>query len=198
MIWIPVDKNARKIAAVCPVRLKYEIDKCFIQDKKHFTLITDNVNDILEKSYVKLVMEKLNKNWLSYTWKNKQKFLPNLSVTIKLDGIRFRPLGMFHRVPFVKLLSYISRGLCCIIENSGLKTFTLFRTIDLKQIIKDLDELCNKNDFEIDYKVLDIKNFFTEVQLKYLIPRLRFVLSRYGLKNHTNFVYHQILPLLNI
>ena len=35
MIWIPVDKNARKIAAVCPVRLKYEIDKCFIQEKKH-------------------------------------------------------------------------------------------------------------------------------------------------------------------
>ena len=67
MIWVPVDKNARKIAAICPVRLKFELHKCFIQDKKHFTLITDSVNDTLEPSYVNLILQKLDKNWFCHT-----------------------------------------------------------------------------------------------------------------------------------
>ena len=59
-----------------------------------------------------------------------------------------------------------------LLENSGLQSFTLFRSNTLKQIISDFDLLCTQNNYKIDYDTFDIKNFFTEVQKKHLIPRL--------------------------
>ena len=35
---------------------------------------------------------------------------------------------------------------------------------------------------------MDIKSFFTEVQLKFLIPRVKYVLARFKKNNHSNFV----------
>ena len=188
MIWIPIDKNSRKLAAICPVRLKEELIECFVQDKKHFSVISKETDDEKEFLYTKIICQKMKKTWLKKTWCNKPNFLPNLSISIKLDGVRFRPIGMYHKVPFLKLLSYISRGLVCITEFSGLKTFTIHRCNDVKQFISNFNDICLENDYDINCNIMDIKNFFTEVQVRFLLPRLRYVLSNYSRKNKTSFV----------
>ena len=105
-----------------------------------------------------------------------------------MDGVRFRPLGMYHLVPHKPLLSYAATSLAFILENSGLKTFTLFRSKDLKQFISDFDSFCNSNNLHLDFASFDIKNFFTEVQTMHILPRLRFVLDNYVRTNHTQYV----------
>ena len=188
MIWLPIDKNARRIAAICPVRLYDEINNYFINDKKHFTVMTDVANDVIEVSFVKTIQKQLNKKWLFHTWSSKKKKLSNLSLTIKMDGVRFRPLGMYHLVPHKPLLSYAASSLAFILENSGLKTFTLFRSKDLKQLISDFDIFCHTNDLHINFATFDIKNFFTEVQTTVILPRLKFVLDNYVKTNHTQYI----------
>ena len=188
MVWVPIDKNARKVAAVCPVRMKMELLKCFVEDTKHFSVISSEGTDLLSKVLMRQVVDKMDKKWLKYTWVNKKLCMGNLSVTVKMDGIRFRPIGMYHKVTFVKVLRYVAVGLVHIIEFCGLESFNLFRTIDLKGMIKNFNDMCVNNDYEIDFKTMDIKSFFTEVQLKFLIPRVKYVLTRFKKHNHSNFV----------
>lgn len=188
MIWLVVDKNSRRIAAVCPIRLYDELNTYFINDTKHFNVVSEVCTNSIEKLYVENIQKSMNKKWLYYTWKNKIKKLANLSLTVKMDGVRFRPLGMYHLVPHKKILSYVATALAFILEHSNLKTFTLFRSKDLKKYISDFDDFCKQNDLFIDFATLDIKNFFTEVQTNYLLPRLKFVLNNFVKYNHTKFV----------
>ena len=161
MVWVPIDKNARKLAAVCPVRMKCELLKCFVEDTKHFSVLSSEGDDLLSKVLMKQVVDKMNKNWLRYTWVNKPLCMGNLSVTVKMDGVRFRPIGMYHKVTFVKILRYVAVALVHIIEFCGLlESFNLFRTIDLKGMMKNFNDLCVNNDYVINYKTMDIKKFF--------------------------------------
>ena len=52
-LWLPIDKNTRKAARLCPKRLFNEVKTFFLKDKVTYTIISDNNED--EEQFVKTI-----------------------------------------------------------------------------------------------------------------------------------------------
>lgn len=192
-IWIPIDKNVRQAARACPLRFHQELKHNFINDTKHFEIITtENDNDIntVEEKTMTKILSKLKPTWLKHTWKNKPNKMPSLYLTIKQDGVRVRPIGTYAKAPHKKLLSYASTALITMLRYSGMKQFSLFESSKLKSIIQNFENTAiqNINNPTFNHQLYDIKNFYTEIQQKPLEHRLKFCANFFRKTNKTDYI----------
>jgi hypothetical protein len=108
---------------------------------------------------------------------------------VKPDGVRFRVLGSYSGIPHKNLLSYAATALFTMLVFSGLNHLAIFSTAHFKKVISDLDEkLALLSDWRVDFRTLDIKNFYAEVQRKGLEPKLIFIKEKFRRRNRTSFV----------
>ena len=160
-VWVPIDKDARRMAPICQYRLYDEIMNCFVNDTKHFKIISVDVLD--DSELVENVLNKMDRSWLQHTWRYKEKWLAYLYVTIKQDGVRIRPIGSYCKIPQKRLFGFVATALFNVLKFSGLKHFTMFDSNSLKNSIKNFDAKASKKNWKIHKDTFDLKNFYTEV-----------------------------------
>jgi len=183
-IWIKIDHNPRQAARICPVRLHHEITKAFISDTAHFTLYStsspqsrDHTQFSLASSISQKILSKLpvdRDRWLPHLWQHKPLGLPYLYLTIKDDGVRFRPIGSFLPIQHGPILSIASRCLHALLCLSSLRAFSLRNSFALKTDISALDTRARKGGSFLRFCTFDIKNFFTEINHNVLLSRVKF------------------------
>lgn len=134
------------------------------------------------------MFKNMGKTWLKYTWCRKPKILPSVYISVKLDGLRFRPIGTYAKTPHKTLLSYTATALFNIMIFSGLKCFAIYKTSRLKEKVAAFNEMANKDKLYIHKQSYDIKNFYTAIQKTHMLHRLHFLKQNYIKHNHTNII----------
>ena len=185
-VWVSIDKDARRMTPICQYRLYDEIMNCFVNDTKHFKIISDDGFD--DSLLVKKVLNKMDKSWLKHTWRSKEKLLAYLYVTIKLDGVRVRPIGSYCKIPQKRLFGLVATALFNVLKFSGLKHFTMFDSNSLKESVMQFDTKISNKNWKIHKDTFDLKNFYTEVQKAHLLHRLQFTKSAFKKHNRTNLI----------
>jgi len=191
-----IDHNERQAAILCPRRYHHELFDAFISDTRHFQRVLPNttledgfvIGTDVEQSVQRYTKSKLDKKWLKRTWEGKDTGLSYLYLTVKTDGVRFRPIGSTAPLPHKRLLSICATALHTVLMHSGLKHHTFTDSFQLKNDIRQLDDLAQRNGWFVWRVLWDIKNFYTEINKHALLPRLKYVLDRYRAHNRTNKV----------
>ena len=95
---------------------------------------------------------------------------------VKPDGVRFRTVGSYTKVPHKNLLSLAATALLAILRFAGLHHLGVFSTSNLKNIISEFEKSIPKLEkWKIKFTTFDVKNFYSKLQKQYLKPRLLFV-----------------------
>jgi hypothetical protein len=193
--FIKIDHNARQCGICCPHRYHSELEKAFLLDKRHFKIIEPNtilngytITDNVEESVIDYTRSRLNPEWLPHTWKSKPKGISYLYLTVKEDGVRFRPIGSSSPLPHARLLSLVSMCLNTILKHCGIKHYTLWHTLSMKERIHEIDTKAKKKDLFIFNALYDVKSFFTDIQKTPLLFRVRFFAERFCKHNHTKYI----------
>ena len=192
-VWLAIDHNARQYARVCPLKFHDILMTIFLRDPKQYRVITNTVDQnkpsLDPVTTSKFIRKNLNSRWLAHSYKYKPHILANLFVMVKLDGVRFRTVGSYTKVPHKKLLSHAGTALLAILRCSGLHHLGIFSTGDFKGIINDFDSsIKNLDKWIINFTTFDVKNFYSEVQKQHLKPRLTFVKKSFQKTNKTNYI----------
>ena len=185
-LWLPIDKNTRKAARLCPKRLFNEIKTFFLKDTVTYSIISDNNED--EEQFVKTILKKLKKEWLKYSWNSKPKKLPYLYLVVKSDGVRFRPIGSYAPCPYKYLLSKASTALYCLLLFTGAKHFNVSKITEVKEQVRIFAENAKLQNLNIHSDTFDIKDFFTAVQKKFMLQRLQFFKTLFIKRNGTDII----------
>jgi hypothetical protein len=183
-VWLKIDHNARQRARICPLRFHQILLEVFFLDKKQYEL---SRMDPTQTS--KFIINKLRSRWLPLSYKNKPHNIAKVFLMVKPDGVRFRVLGSYSGTPHKNLLSYAATALFTMLVFSGLNHLAIFSTAHFKKVISDLDEkLALLSDWRVDFRTLDIRNFYAEVQRRGLEPKLLFIKEKFRRRNRTSFV----------
>lgn len=192
-IFIPIDKNARQCAIICPARLHHYTRQTFISDEKHFQLLPRSTSIA---QIHKHIQSQLLPSWFPETRKQTTT-IPNLFLILKADE-RVRPLGSFAPYCYIKELKIASRALNAILTTTPLKHFMIFNSTHLKDIIKRFNDLATYYNFIISNFNFDVKNFYTEIDKDSLLRKLAFVINLYIQTHHSNVIsiskYDKKLP----
>jgi hypothetical protein len=194
-IYLKIDHNTRQYAITCPARHHDELKTAFIMDTKHFRVIKphDVINGFtigknVEESVMAYTRSRLNNEWLPHTWKYKPAGISYVYIMVKDDGVRFRPIGSSSPLPHARLLSLVSMALNTILRNCNLKHATLWTTHTMKEQLAQLNQRAHEHNLFIHFEILDVKNFYTEINKIILRGRLRYIMDRYTSHNHTQYV----------
>ena len=193
-VWMPIDHNARQYARACALRFHDILTRVFTQDPDHFEMLTNGKSTSAspctdQTSTSEYLVSKLGKSWLQRTWKTKPKVLAGLFIMVKEDGIRFRIVGTYTKVPHRILLGYASTALLTMLRLSGMKHFSIFQTQSLKHSVTAFDNnLKDLTGWSVRARTFDIKNFYSEVQLTALKERLLFCKEFFRKTNKTDFI----------
>ena len=108
------------------------------------------------------------------TWVRKPNQLAYFYLTVKKDGVRFRPIGSYASVPHKRLLSYVATSIDQLVKFSGAKTFNYTNALDFKASIKNFNDTANTKHMKINRCTFDVKDFFTEIQKIEILKRFDF------------------------
>ena len=188
-IFIPVDKNSRKAARLCPVAAHNFLTNIFICDTSHFNLlnIKDSKYDETHNTIIKTITTNLKTIKLYYN-KSKDFTLPNLYFSIKLDGKRARPIGAYAKLNYKNILSRAATALLNVLKFSGITHFSLLYQQNIKAYINNINNIAVKENMFINKDTFDVKNFYTEIQKDELWNRLNFIFSFFKKTNRTDII----------
>ena len=188
-VWIPVDKNNRKAARMCPIAAHNFITKLFICDTAHFEVLNYNSNDYdkTQNTTINTIKNNLTNIKLYYN-KSKPFTLPNLYFSIKLDGKRARPIGAYAKLNYKNILSHAATAMLNILKFSGITHFSLLYQQNIKHYIKQINDTAQQGNYFINKDTYDVKNFYTEIQKEELWKRLNFIFDMFVKNNHTNII----------
>ena len=107
---------------------------------------------------------------------------------IKLDAIRWRPICSYSVSIIIKFLNMYSRALMHVFRLSGINHNALFDCFSLKSIINNFNSVASTNNSFIFKFSFDVKNFYTEIDKKLLLLRVKFVFECYRKLHKTNYI----------
>jgi hypothetical protein len=205
--FVPIDHNERQCAVLCKRRLFDELKAMFYDDRVHFRHIVPGsvvcgvtIGEDVEADVLKFVADRRNPEWFKHSWSGKLERLAYLYLTVKDDGLRFRPIGSASPLAHKSMLSHVSTAICAILRFSGLRHHTYDDTFDLKDDIDGLNAFAHANGLFVHMKTWDIKNFYTEILKHVLLEsyfnisiqrssnRMEFILSYYAQHNGSPFI----------
>ena len=188
-VWVPVDKNTRMPARLCPVAHHQHLIKLFIKATLHFKILNTQPSDKTKTLDSTIAKMKNNLSKLPMLYNKTAAFLiPGIYITIKMDGVRARPIGSYAKTPYRLLLSRAATALLNILKFSGITQYTIYQSQHLKGYIRNINNIATTANAQIRKDTLDIKNFYLEVRKKALLPRIDFIFQAFKKKNHTDFI----------
>jgi hypothetical protein len=136
-------------------------------DNPSYITLSDGSSDILKKWYnnIKNVLCRIDKKLLPrYVKKKINHHIPYGYIIPKnKDVLKDRPVVSYFNHPFKRLLNLCSRGFTGLLQLIQPKHCVLWKTGDLKQVLRKKIDFLTRNGKSLKVRAFDIKQFYTNL-----------------------------------